>query len=58
MLIAKARGNNFEAKALAEQFKAEFGKNEALIERYYDQANTFYAVNRLCDQGKSSIILE
>ena len=58
LLIAKAKGNNFEAKERLEQFRTEFGKYEALIERYYDQANFFYAINRLCEQGKSSIILE
>lgn len=45
MLLAKAAGDNFLAKELHSRFKAEFGKFEVEIERYYDQSNTFWAMN-------------
>ena len=36
MMIEKAKGNNFHAIELANEFKKEFGKYETEIERYYD----------------------
>ena len=57
MLIAKAKGHDFEAKEALEHFKVEFGKYEALIERYFDQHNTF---NDMANYAKNTkaIILE
>ncbi|MBR4863182.1 MAG: DUF4838 domain-containing protein [Oscillospiraceae bacterium] len=45
LLIAKAAGDNFLAKELHDRFREEFGKFEVEIERYYDQSNTFWAMN-------------
>ena len=45
LLIAKASGDNFLAKELHDRFREEFGKFEVEIERYYDQSNTFWAMN-------------
>ena len=45
MLVAKAAGDNFRTRELHDRFRAEFGKFEQEIERYYDQSNTFRAMN-------------
>ncbi len=45
LLLAKAVGDNFRAKEAHTRFMEEFGKFELAIERYYDQSNTFWAMN-------------
>jgi len=57
LLLTKAQGHHFQAQEKQEYFKQEFGKWESEIERYYDQANTFYAMNDYVKDTKS-IILE
>jgi len=58
LLLAKAKGHNFKATELLEHFKKEFGKFEIEIERYYDHANTFYAMGDYVRDTRSLIILE
>ena len=57
LLIAKAKGHNFKALEAFETFQKEFGKYEIEIERYYDHANTCYALGDYTRNTKS-IILE
>ena len=47
LLLAKAAGDNFLAKELHAKFKAEFGKFEVEIERYYDQGLVGQCMERL-----------
>ena len=57
MLIAKAAGDDFKAREKLERFKKEFGRFEVEIERYYDQSNTFRAINSY-NKSNKSIVLE
>ena len=57
VLIAKAAGHDYEAKEALNRFREEFGKYEALIERYYDQKNTF-ADMAYYGKSNNAIILE
>ena len=57
ILIAKAKGHSYTAKEAVARFEEVFGKYEIEIERYYDQANTCYALGDYAKDSKS-IILE
>jgi len=57
LLIEKAKGHNAKAIEKLAYFQKEFGKFELEIERYYDHANTFYAMGDYAKETKS-IILE
>ena len=57
VLIAKAKGHDFETRERITRFQDAFGKFEQAIECYYDQANTFRAVSHF-NRGTKSIILE
>ncbi len=56
ILIAKCVGHSYETKEAFERFQAEFGKFELEIERYYDQANTCYALNDYAKESRSIIL--